>query len=168
MDSVRTAVERLGGQVTLESQPGIGTRVGLVLPFSLMMTRVMTVEVAGQAFGLPLDNVLETTIVPRDRIVPIGAGQAFVLRDQTVPLIDLADMLGIQRTDRLHQGQAKVVVALAAGQIGAIEVDRLGERMDVMLTPMEGLLNGMKGISGTTLLGDGRVLIVLDVQEILS
>jgi two-component system chemotaxis sensor kinase CheA len=168
MDSVRTAVERLGGQVTLESQPGIGTRVGLVIPFSLMMTRVMTVEVAGQAFGLPLDNVVETAIVPRDRIVPIGAGRAFVLRDQTVPLIDLADTLGIQHTDRLCPDQAKVVVALAAGQIGAIEVDRLGERMDVMLTPMEGLLNGMKGVSGTTLLGDGRVLIVLDVQEILS
>ena len=168
MDSVRTTVERLGGKVTLESQPGIGTRVGLVLPFSLMITRVMTVEVAGQAFGLPLDNVVETTIVPRDRIVPIGAGKAFVLRDQTVPLIDLADTLGIQRTDRSDHSQAKVVVALAAGQIGAIEVDRLGERMDVMLTPMEGLLNGMKGVSGTTLLGDGRVLIVLDVQEILS
>ena len=168
MDSVRTAVERLGGKVTLESQPGLGTRVGLVLPFSLMITRVMTVEVAGQPFGLPLDNVVETTIVPRDRIVPIGAAKAFVLRDQTVPLIDLADTLGIQRTDRSGQSQAKVVVALAAGQIGAIEVDRLGERMDVMLTPMEGLLNGMKGVSGTTLLGDGRVLIVLDVQEILS
>ena len=168
MDSVRTAVERLGGKVTLESQAGTGTKVGLILPFSLMMTRLMTVEVAGQAFGLPLDNVVETTIVPRDRIVPIGVGKAFVLRDQTVPLIDLADILGIQRTDRLGGSQAKVVIASAAGQIGAIEVDRLGERMDVMLTPMEGLLNGMKGVSGTTLLGDGRVLIVLDVQEILS
>jgi two-component system chemotaxis sensor kinase CheA len=168
MDSVRTAVERLGGKVTLESQPGTGTKVGLVLPFSLMMTRLMTVEVAGQAFGLPLDNVVETTIVSRDRIVLIGAGKAFVLRDQTVPLIDLADTLGIQRTDRPGQSHAKVVIASAAGQIGAIEVDRLGERMDVMLTPMEGLLNGMKGVSGTTLLGDGRVLIVLDVQEILS
>lgn len=168
MDSVRTAVERLGGKVTLESQAGTGTKVGLILPFSLMMTRLMTVEVAGQAFGLPLDNVVETTIVPRDRIVPIGAGKAFVLRDQTVPLIDLADTLGIQRTDTLGRNPAKVVIASAAGQIGAIEVDRLGERMDVMLTPMEGLLNGMKGVSGTTLLGDGRVLIVLDVQEILS
>jgi len=168
MDSVRTAVERLGGKVTLESQAGTGTKVGLMLPFSLMMTRLMTVEVAGQAFGLPLDNVVETTIVPRDRIVPIGAGRAFVLRDQTIPLIDLADTLGIQRTDTLSRSPAKVVIASAAGQIGAIEVDRLGERMDVMLTPMEGLLNGMKGVSGTTLLGDGRVLIVLDVEEILS
>jgi two-component system, chemotaxis family, sensor kinase CheA len=56
----------------------------------------------------------------------------------------------------------------AAGQIGAIEVDRLGERLDVMLKPMEGLLGGMRGVAGTTLLGDGRVLVVLDVQEIFG
>jgi two-component system chemotaxis sensor kinase CheA len=167
MDSVRTAVERLGGRVTLESRRGAGTSVGLVLPFSLMMTRVMTVEVAGQVFGLPLDSVLETTIVARDRIAPIGAGRAFVLRDRTVPLLDLADTLGISR-DVSGQDQAKIVIVLAAGQTGGLEVDRLGERMDVMLTPMEGLLGGMKGVAGTTLLGDGRVLIVLDVEEIFT
>lgn len=164
MDSVRTAVERLGGRVTLASEPGRGTTVGLVLPFSLMMTRVMSVEVAGQAFGLPLDSVLETTIISRDLIVPVGAGQAFVLRDRTVPLLNLADTLGVSR-DVTDQRQAKIVVVLAAGNIGAIEVDRLGERMDVMLTPMDGLLGSMRGIAGTTLLGDGRVLIVLDIQE---
>ena len=56
----------------------------------------------------------------------------------------------------------------AAGQIGGIEVDRLGERLDVMLKPMEGLLGGMRGVAGTTLLGDGRVLVVLDVQEMFG
>ena len=167
MDSVRTAVERLGGTVTLESQPGTGTTVALMLPFSLMMTRVMTVEVAGQAFGLPLDSVLETAIIARDLIAPIGAGRAFVLRDRTVPLIDLAATLGISR-DVSDQGHARIVVVSAAGQIGGLEVDRLGERMDVMLTPMDGLLGGMRGVAGTTLLGDGRVLIVLDAEEIFN
>ena len=165
MDSVRTTVERLGGAVTLQNRPGSGTLVSLVLPFSLMMTRVMTVEVAGQAFGLPLDNVLETIIIGRDTIVPIGSGRAFVLRDRTTPLIDLADTLGLAR-DVSAQQTAKVVVVSAAGQIGGLEVDRLGERMEVMLKPMEGLLGGMRGVAGTTLLGDGRVLVVLDVQEI--
>ncbi|MEI9922525.1 MAG: chemotaxis protein CheW [Bradyrhizobium sp.] len=164
MDSVRTTVERMGGTVTLQSRPGAGTVVSLILPFSLMMTRVMTVEVAGQAFGLPLDNVLETTIIDRDVIVPIGLGRAFVLRDRTIPLIDLADTLGLAR-DVSAQHPAKVVVVSAAGQIGGLEVDRLGERMEVMLKPMEGLLGGMRGVAGTTLLGDGRVLVVLDVQE---
>ena len=167
MDSVRTAVERLGGTVTVQSRPGLGTTVSLILPFSLMMTRVMTVEVAGQMFGLPLDNVVETTIVDRDVIVPIGSGRAFLLRDRTIPLVDLADILGIAR-DVSDQKAAKVVIVSAAGQIGAIEVDRLGERLDVMLKPMEGLLGGMRGVAGTTLLGDGRVLVVLDVQEIFG
>jgi two-component system, chemotaxis family, sensor kinase CheA len=164
MDTVRTAVQRLGGTVALQSRPGIGTIVSLILPFSLMMTRVMTVEVAGQAFGLPLDNVMETTIVGREAIVPIGSGQAFVLRDRTIPLIDLSDTLGLAR-DVSEQHLAKVVIVSLAGQIAGIEVDRLGERMDVMLKPMEGLLGAMTGVAGTTLLGDGRVLVVLDVQE---
>ena len=164
MDAVRTAVERLGGTVTLRSKPRIGTIVSLILPFSLMMTRVMTVEVVGQAFGLPLDNVVETTIVDRDRIVPVGSGRAFILRDRTIPLLDLADALGLGR-NLTGELPAKIVVVSTAGQIGGIEVDRLGERLDVMLKPMEGLLGSMRGVAGTTLLGDGRVLVVLDVQE---
>jgi two-component system chemotaxis sensor kinase CheA len=132
-----------------------------------MMTRVMTVEVAGQAFGVPLDNVVETIIVGRDVIVPIGSGRAFVLRDRTIPLVDLADTLGIIR-EASGQQAAKVVVVSAAGQIGGLEVDRLGERLDVMLKPMEGLLGGMKGVAGATLLGDGRVLVVLDLQEMFG
>ena len=90
-----------------------------------------------------------------------------MLRNRTVPLIDLADTLGIVR-NLPDQSQVRIVVVQAAGQIGGLEVDRLGERMDVMLTPMEGLLGGMRGVAGTTLLGDGRVLIVLDVEEIFT
>jgi two-component system chemotaxis sensor kinase CheA len=60
-----------------------------------------------------------------------------------------------------------VVIAEAGGQLGGLEVDRLGERMDVMLKPMQGLLAGTPGVAGTTLLGDGRVLIVLDLHELL-
>jgi two-component system chemotaxis sensor kinase CheA len=167
MNSVRTAVERLGGRVVLQTKSGIGTTVALYLPFSLMVTRVMTVEVAGQAFGLPLDAIIETTIVDRDRVVPIGSGKAFVLRDRTVPLVDLAEVLSLSR-DQSGLNQAKIVVMSAGGQIGGLEVDRLGERMEVMLKPMDGLLVGMRGLAGTTLLGDGRVLIVLDAQELFN
>ncbi|MET0969248.1 MAG: chemotaxis protein CheA [Tardiphaga sp.] len=167
MDSVRTAVGQLGGQVSIDSRPGQGTIVRMVLPFSLMLTRVMTVEAGGQSFALPLDTIIETTIIDRDRITAIGAGRAFALRDRTVPLIDLAETLGLAQ-DTSQKPHAKIVVMSAAGQLGALEVDRLGERMDVMLKPMEGLLGGMRGVAGTTLLGDGRVLVVLDVAEIFQ
>ncbi|WP_334162492.1 chemotaxis protein CheA [Phenylobacterium sp.] len=166
MDAVRTAVERLGGRVRIASRAGEGTTVRFMLPFTVMMSRVMTVEAGGQVFGIPLEAVIETVRVPRGRIVPVGAAQAFVLRDRTAPLIDLGEVLG--QPGAASGDEANVVVATAAGQIVGLRVDRLGERMDVMLKPIGGLLSGAPGVAGATLLGDGRVLLVLDVAELLQ
>ena len=79
MDAVRTAVERLGGRVT-DREPAGAWNHGSVdtAPFTVMMTRVMSVEAAGQAAGLPLDLVVETALIARERVVPIGAARAFV------------------------------------------------------------------------------------------
>jgi two-component system, chemotaxis family, sensor kinase CheA len=166
MDVVRTSVERLGGRVSVSSRPQRGTIVRFALPFTVMMTQVLTVEAAGQVFGVPLDSVIETVRVSRDAIAPIGAARALVLRNRTVPVIDLARALG--RESAASAGDATVLIVAVAGQWGGLEVDRLGERLDVMLKPPEGLLAGVPGIDGTTLLGDGRVLIVLDLQRILD
>jgi len=167
MDAVRASVDRLGGRVAVESRPGQGALVRFTLPFAVMMTRVLTVEAGGQLFGVPLDGVLETVRVSRADISAIGAARAFVHRARTLPLIDLAEALGEGRRSPL-KAQADVVIAVAGGQVGGLEVDRLGERLDVILKPMGGLLAGMPGLSGTTLLGDGRVLIVLDLHEFLQ
>jgi len=167
MDAVRTTVERIGGRVSVESRPGHGSTVRFTLPFSVMMTRVMTIEAGGQMFGIPLDAVVETVRLPRDRIQAIGEAGAFVVRNRTIPLINLARALGRERSEP-NAAEAIAVIASITGQLGAIEVDRLGERMDVMLKPIEGLLSGTPGIAGTTLMGDGRVLLVLDLQELLA
>ena len=167
MDAVRTAVERLGGRVTLHSVAGHGTTVRFSLPFTVMMSAVMTVEAGGQMFGIPVEAVEQTLKLPRDRVSPVGAAKAFVLRDRTVPLIDLGEALGEGRVGD-SEADANVVVTLAAGQLAGLEVDRVGERMDVMLKPLEGLLAGMHGIAGTTMLGDGRVLLILDLQALLQ
>ena len=166
MDVVRTTVERLGGRVFITSRPGRGTLVRFNLPFTVMMTRVMTVEAGGQVFGLPLEAVVETVRVSRAAIASVGAARAFVLRDRTVPVIDLGRALGREHT--ADGPDATLVVVSAMGQLGALEVERLGDRLDVMLTAPEGLLAGVPGIDGTTLMGDGRVLIVLDIREILT
>ena len=165
MDVVRTTVERLGGRVFLTSRPGLGTLVRFDLPFTVMMTRVMTVEAGGQVFGLPLEAVVETVRVPRAAIAAVGAARAFVLRDRTLPVIDLGKALGWERAP--GGPEATIVVVSAMGQLGGLEVDRLGDRLDVMLTAPDGLLAGVPGIDGTTLMGDGRVLIVLDIRELL-
>lgn len=166
MDAVRNAIDRLGGRVAIESRSGQGTTVRFVLPFTVMMSQVMTVEAGGQLFGVPLDAVVETVRLPREHISPVGAARAFVLRNRTIPLIDLREALGDGRQTALSP-LANIVIATSAGALGGLEVDRFGERMDVMLKPMDGLLAGTPGVAGATLLGDGRVLVVLDLHELL-
>jgi two-component system chemotaxis sensor kinase CheA len=167
MDAARSAVEALGGQLSIESRENRGSIVRFVLPFSVMMTRVLTVAIGEQMFGIPLETVVETTRVARKAIVSIGASRVFVLRDKTIPVIDLAetlDYLGCQR----DSATATLVILSISEQFGAIEVDRLGEGVEVMLKPMDGILSGMRGVAGATLLGDGKVLLILDVPELLS
>ena len=167
MDAVRRAVERMGGRVALESRPGQGTILRMMLPFSVMLTRVMTVEAGRQVFGIPLDTVIETVRLTRDRIVPVGTARAFVLRDRTIPLLDLAEVLGTPAACA-DAPEINVVVVAMADQLGGLAVDRLGVQMEVMLKSVDGLLADIPAIAGTTLLGDGRILIVLDPQELLA
>jgi two-component system chemotaxis sensor kinase CheA len=166
MDAVRASIERLGGRVQLETRAGAGSTVRLVLPFSVMMTRVMTVEAGGQWFGIPLDAVVETVRVRRDEIRSVGQAHALVLRNRTVPLVGLATALGWAKAE--SDPDVTVVVASSGGVLGGLEVERLGARMDVMLKPPEGLLSGIPAIAGTTTLGDGQVLLILDVKEVFT
>ncbi|MFG1465046.1 chemotaxis protein CheA [Xanthobacter sp. DSM 24535] len=167
MDAVRTSVARLGGTVHVESQPGQGTTVRFALPFTVMVTQVMTVHAGGQVFGIPMDMIVETVRVPRQAIRRIAAAEAFALRNRTVPLVSLAEALG-ETAIVSATADANVVIVGMGAQIGGLEVDGLGERLDVILQPLDGILSGMPGLAGTSLLGDGRVLLVLDVREMLK
>jgi two-component system chemotaxis sensor kinase CheA len=165
MDAVRAAVERIGGRALVETRVGAGTLIRFLLPFSVMVTRVLTVEAGGQTFGVPLDAVVETTLASRGDIHAIGQTRAFVFRGRTLPLIDLSSALGGGATASTEA--ATIVVATSAGQSWGVEVERLGERMEVILRPPEGLLGSAPAIAGTTMLGDGAVLLVLDLSELL-
>ncbi len=168
MDAVRRTVERVGGHVSLASVAGQGTSVKLSLPFSVMMTHVMTVEAGGQMFGLPLDAIIETIRIPQAAISKVGAAPVVVLRNRTVPVLDLASILRSELQASDDDDEATLVVAAANGECGAFRVDRIVERLDLILKPLEGLLAGTPGIMGTTLLGDGQVLLVLDIAEMLQ
>ena len=93
MDAVRASIERLGGSVQLETVRSAGSTVRFLLPFSVMMTRVMTVEAGGQLFGIPLDAMVETVRIRREEIRSVGHAQVFVLRNRTIPLIELGSGL---------------------------------------------------------------------------
>jgi two-component system, chemotaxis family, sensor kinase CheA len=169
MDAVRSAVERVGGRVSIDSRAGQGTTVSFAVPFSVMMTQVMTVESGGQVFGIPLDAIVETLRVRREAIAEIGGARVIIHRNRTIPIVDLKQVLSAgKESGSTDEDDTAVVIASVAGQLTGICVDHPGERMAVMLKPLDGLLSGTPGIAGTTVLGDGRVLLVLDIAEMLQ
>jgi len=166
MDVVRTAVEKEGGRVSLSSRLGFGTTVGLRLPLSMAVSRVMVVEVAGTAFGIPMDIVVETVRVPRARIRAIKRNETLVLRDTIVPLVRLARSLGLPETAHDRDDEAVLVARIADRPVGLV-IDQFKEGIEIILKPMEGILAGIPGLGGTAILGDGRVLPVLNLKELL-
>ena len=167
MDVVRSTIERIGGRVALKSQVGTGTTVTLDFPMKIALLRIMVVETGGQLLGVPMDAVLETVRLAPDRISRFKNNDGFVLHDRVVPICSLAELLGL-KGDEASRSERLVVVAEVGGRRTGLEVDAIRERMEVVLKPLQGLLSKARGYAGTTLLGDGTVLLVLDLKELLS
>ncbi|MDB5395600.1 MAG: chemotaxis protein CheA [Rhodospirillales bacterium] len=166
MDAVRTAIESMGGRVAVTSSRGVGSTVRMTLPQALVINTVITVYIGNERFGVPIDSVTETVRIAVDRIVPIRDGEAFVLRDRTIPLLRLSDLLGLARVER--SGDVKLLIVISGEQRIGVEVGGFAERFDVLLRPLEGLLLGMRGVLGTAVLGDGHVLVVLNMAELID
>jgi two-component system chemotaxis sensor kinase CheA len=166
MDVVRTAVEKFNGQLMLSSRKGEGTLVRMSLPLSMAVARVMMIEVGGALFGVPMDGVAETVRVPRNRIRQIKRSEAFVLRDAIVPLMRMEKLLGLPPVAADIEEEAVLVARVSGATVGLV-VDRFREGIDVILKPMGGVLAGIRGYAGSALLGDGRVLLVLNLKELL-
>jgi two-component system chemotaxis sensor kinase CheA len=167
MDVVRQTVEQIGGKVSLTSRPGAGTTVRLDLPVSIATARIMVVEAAGQRFGIAMDSIAETVRVKPDRIRAIKNNEGFVLRDRVVPICSLAALMGLAAEKKANADTRLLIIVEAGAKIAAIEVDAIQDRMQAVLKPMQGLLAATRGYAGTTIQGDGSVLLVLDVREIL-
>jgi two-component system chemotaxis sensor kinase CheA len=168
MDVVRTAVERVNGSISLESVKGRGTTLRLSLPLSMAVSNVMTVESGGQMFGVPMDRVVETVRVPRASVRTIKKSLATVLRGKVVPLVALNKLLAIAAEPMANDNDelAALVVRVGEGTV-ALLVDEFHGTADIILKPLAGVLSGLRAYSGSALMGDGSVLMVLNVKELL-
>ncbi len=161
MDVVRRNIQALGGEVQLESQTGTGTRVLIRLPLTLAILDGMTVSVAGETLILPLAYVLEA-LQPKAEDIRTMAGEGRVLRvrGEYLPILSLGSYYGY-RTEA-HE-EPLVVVVEGDGQKIALEVDELLGQQQVVVKNIENNYRRIGGVSGATILGDGRVALIVDV-----
>jgi len=168
MDVVRSAVEKINGTVVVESQLGKGTTIRISLPLSMAVTQVMIIESDGQLFGVPMDNVVETVRVPRRSLHHIKQSLTAVLRGRTVPLKALNTLLGISANPKLNSyDELAVLLVQAGGEVVGLLVDGFKETVGLIQKPFGGILSGLSAFSGSALMGDGSVLMILNIREIV-
>ncbi len=164
MDVVKQNIAALGGEVDVESHIGRGTRVRIRLPLTLAILDGMSVKVGEEIFILPLAYVVESLQPPAEDVRSIG-GRARVLRvrGEHLPLLPLAGLFGVPRDDEAARSDGVTVVLESDGRKLALEVDELVGQQQVVVKSIESNYRRVNGISGATILGDGRVALIVDV-----
>ncbi|RZO83233.1 MAG: chemotaxis protein CheA [Oceanococcus sp.] len=167
MDVVRRNIQSLGGTVDIESQADVGTRVTIRLPLTLAILDGMSVRVGEEIYILPLNSVVES-LQPQLGDVKSMAGSARLMqvRGEFLPLLSLRELFGVAGQD-LPLDQGIVVIAEAEGRQVALIVDELVGQQQVVIKSLERNYRRVSGISGATILGDGRVALILDVGEVI-
>ena len=169
MDIVRNNIQRVGGIVDVESTPGKGTRFSIRLPLTLAIIRALLVRGAGQVYAIPLSSVLETLKIQPDMVQFIGMRPAIVLRGRTLPLISLkAHFYDDDFSAASYRGEEPmfvVVVGLGERQVGLVVSHLIGEQ-EIVIKSLSRYLGEISGVSGATILGDGRVALILEVADL--
>ncbi len=170
MDVVRTNIEKLKGIIDIESEKGKGTAFIIKLPLTLAIVQGLLVETGSDLYILPLSSVLETVKVARNDIYSINNREVIRLRDTVLPIIDLSRMFfPINQHEKLRDlDQSYVVVLSMADRRLGIVVDRLIGQEEVVIKSLGEFLGTTPGIAGATILGDGRVRLIVDPVGIFS
>jgi len=169
MDVVKGKIEHLGGTLQIQSTPGTGTDFILRLPLTLAIVRALLVESRGQTFALPLSAVNEAFAAEELQVETIDASPVVVLRDGAiVPLHRLDAILFGAEGLEAPAPRSSVVLVAAGGEQHALHVDALVGRQEVVVKPLTRLLQDTRGFSGATILGDGRVMLILDPRTLFT
>ncbi len=171
MDVVKTNLDRLGGKIEIESNPGKGCRFRIKLPLTLAIIPSLLVSDGGERFAIPQVSVSELIRIGHkqiaQRIDRVGDAEVLNLRDRMVPLVYLADTLGAPRCRDTKRAINVVLVDTGAFEYGLV-VDELHDTVEIVVKPLGRHLKAIPEYAGATILGDGRVAVILDVAGLAT
>ena len=169
MDVVRSNVEALGGRVEISSVPGRGTSFTMALPLTLAILDGMILRCAGQRFVLPLANVVEAVRPDPGQVKPMSpTTEVIEMRGLFVPVRRLTELFGLAANDRRSPEESLVIIVDSeAGNVGLM-VDTIEDRREVVVKSLDENLHPIRGLGGATVLGDGSIALILDVDALLA
>ncbi|PPD50155.1 MAG: chemotaxis protein CheA [Methylotenera sp.] len=163
LDVVKNKIESLGGVVTLETVVGQGTKFQVSLPLTLSIISAMLVQAGDETYAIPLSSILETTLLDEVNILTAHRERVFDFRGQLVPLVYLKEIFGI---DSATKSQFPVVVVRKGNKLVGVVVNDLIGQQEIVMKPLGTYLEGIPAISGATILGDGRVALIVDSNDL--
>jgi two-component system chemotaxis sensor kinase CheA len=169
MDVVNQNIRKIKGSITVQSAKGIGTKFIIKLPLTLAITKALLVRSGGETYAIPLDAVRESIRLSQNEIKTINGRPVTQNRAEVLPLYNLSDAFGFTNHDESLNGgyMPVVVVGGEKHQLGLI-VDRLEGEQDVVVKSMGSYLKDIRGVAGATILGDGRVALILDIATLID
>lgn len=167
LDVVKRAVEELGGSVMVTSSKGAGTTFSLWLPFTLAIIEAMLVGIADQTYAVAMGTIVESHKFEKDEIKTIRGREVVQLRGEVLPLIRMREFFGMARPPETPEGINTLVVQSRDRRV-ALQVEELIGHQQIVVKGLDRRLRKVRGISGGTILGSGRIALILDVDSIIG
>ena len=167
MDVVKTNIEKLNGIIDIDSTVGKETTIKLKIPLTLAIIQALLVGVQEEYYAIPLASVLETVRISMDEIYTVEGRSVMRLREDVLSLVHIGDIFKVERVFDDSEHAYVVVIGLAESKLGLI-VDSLVGQEEIVIKSMGDYLQGIDGIAGATIRGDGRVTLIVDVAAMMQ
>jgi two-component system chemotaxis sensor kinase CheA len=164
MDVVESKIRSLGGSLTLDSTPGEGTVITMKLPLTVAIISALLVSVSKQTYAIPLSVVNMTVEIDKEDIKTIQKNKVFLLRGKEIPIVSLHEVFGFEYKDNAKK---TLVIVEKSGEHVGLLIDEIIVQQQILIKSLDGLIKGVKGFGGATILGDGAVALIIDVESLI-
>ena len=167
MDVVKTNIEKLNGIIEIDSEVGKGTAIKMKIPLTLAIIQALLVGAQEEYYAIPLASVSETVRISLEEIYTVEGRNVLRLRDEVLSLVRLTDIFGVKQVYEPGEHTYVVVIGLAEAKLGLI-VDTLVGQEETVIKSMGDYLQGINGIAGATIRGDGGVTLIVDIASLMN
>lgn len=168
LDVVKTKITSLGGNVSVDSVFGKGTKFSVQLPLTLSIISAMLIKLGSEKYAIPLTSIVETGIVKQADILQVHGNQMIQFRNSIIPLVSLSRVLESPDYDETNEVETEIIVIRKGDKWAAVMVDEFIGQSEIVLKTLGQYLTNIHAISGATILGDGQVALIIDPNALIK
>lgn len=168
LDVVRSKIESLGGNVSVSSKLGSGTKFSVQLPLTLSIIAAMLIRLGGEKYAIPLSSIVETSAIRQEAVRRVHGNRLIDFRGGVIPLISLGTLFDVPNAKEESREELEVVVIRKGDKLAALIVDDFIGQQEIVLKSLGKYLTKCFAVSGATILGDGQVALIIDTNALIK